>query len=222
MAREIAKRVPNLVIYTDGVMRIDDIGCSYPHLFEPYKGEDGESTPGFSVVGLIPKGPTHSQAVALVIDEINKLLVANKQKPGKGFPADKKCLRDGDVSGKETNENKYTLNCREVRPPSVRDRKKRVITEDDARKALDPENSMPGVYGGCRINLLFRLWWQSNKYGKRVNANLLAVQYTAGEREGHMPFGEGRISEEAIEESFDSIDDGFEDGGFDGDEFEGL
>jgi tripartite-type tricarboxylate transporter receptor subunit TctC len=45
-------------------------------------------------------------------------------------------------------------------------RKLEVLTEDDNKP-----------FAGCYVNATIRLWAQDNQYGKRINAQLRAVQY---------------------------------------------
>ena len=62
------------------------------------------------------------------------------------------------------------------RRPIVINRDKSPITEDDGI-----------IYPGCYVNAIIEVWAQNNAWGKRVNANLLGVQFVAdGE-----PFGSG-------------------------------
>lgn len=82
------------------------------------------------------------------------------------------------------------------RRPVVVDEKVRPVTEQDNK-----------VYAGCYVNVTLRLWAQDNDYGKRINAELLAVQFCAdGEAFGVAPVD--------AEEEFEAIDgDGDGDGG---------
>ena len=59
--------------------------------------------------------------------------------------------------------------------PMVIDRDKSPLTEDDNK-----------IYAGCYVNAVIELWFQNNGFGKRVNANLLGVQFL---KDGE-PFGD--------------------------------
>ena len=48
----------------------------------------------------------------------------------------------------------------------VLDRDRTPLSEDDNR-----------IYAGCHVNGVLELWAQDNQYGKRINANLLGVQF---------------------------------------------
>lgn len=202
MARTIVEKVANARRYDDGTVLIENVRCSYPALFTPK--EDDKGGKSYAVVGLMPK-KSHKAAQELLTKMGKEVLEENKAAfKGKkiALAADRKFLKDGDLSGKEENEGMFTVSCREKKRPSVRDKDKSVIDSSDADK----------IYGGCYVNILLRPWFQNNDYGMRLNANLIAVQFV---RDGE-PFGEGRISEEDIDESFDDIEDGNDDdAGFD-------
>ena len=68
------------------------------------------------------------------------------------------------------------------------------LTEDDNR-----------IYSGCYVNASVELWYQKNAYGKRVNANLLGIQFF---KDGEA-FGEGGTT--ASGDDFDAFDDDDED-----------
>ena len=77
---------------------------------------------------------------------------------------------------------------------------------------LTPEQAVETFYGGCYVDMLIRPWGQDNKFGKRVNAALVAVQFKrAGER-----FGKGRLGADDIDDSFDA--DESDSGGWDDDD----
>lgn len=197
MAREVVKRVKNAVLYSDGLIRIDRIRFSYPHLKKAYAGDDG-GEPKYGLVGLLPKD-THKAAKKLCDERIAEILSENKVK---AIPADKKFIRDGDESGKEENEGMWTVSARESRRPSLRDRQGEVV---------EPEDADEYFVGGYWGSMLIRPWWQNHKkYGKRVNAGLVLVQYWKKDD----TFGEGRISDEELDdmmESYDDDDDSYDD-----------
>lgn len=203
--REVVAKGSNWVWYSDNSFRIDKVLASYPHCGKPYAGKDNDSQPAFSVTALLDK-KTHGEIKQRILVALDAMLKEHKQPTGAGFPAEKKCLRDGDKSGKETHFGAWTLSLREPRMPAVRKANKLPMTPEEAEKL---------IYGGCRVNVLGRLWFQDNKYGKRVNCNFLAIQLV----DGTLPaFGEGRISDQEIDESLEA-EESFEG---DGDEFDGL
>ncbi|WOK01441.1 DNA binding protein [Pseudomonas phage UF_RH7] len=199
MALEVAKKVKNAVLYTNGCIRIDGVRASFPHLDKPYAGEDG-GTPAYGLVSLLDK-TTHKEAKDLIVERINEVLAQNKNAK---VAADRKFIRNGDDSARDEENGHWTVSARETKRPSIRDKDKSV---------LSPEEALDKIYGGCFVNVLIRPWFQDNKYGKRVNAGLVAVQFL---RDGEA-FGEGRIDDE---EAWDDVDDGNE--GFTDDDEDGL
>jgi hypothetical protein len=196
--RTVVREVVNARLYSDGSILIKGIRASYPHVFVPKSGtdDDGNPTkPSFSIVGLMSK-KTHGAAKDLILAEIDKMLKANNIER---LAKDRKFLRNGDDAAKDGYDGMYTVSARESEehPPAVRGPDKSLWTPTPEKKKL--------IYGGCFGNVLIRPWFQNHtKYGKRVNANFLAFQWT-----GHGdPFGEGVISQSQIDDTFDHEGDG--------------
>lgn len=185
----LIKKVQNAVLYEGYTIKILNVRASYPHLDRPYAGEDG-GVPAFSITGLLDK-KTHKAAYQLITKAIQDIMTENKIK----VATDKRCLRDGDDSGKEENEGNWTISARETKRPKVRYSDNELVPSDEIADA---------IYGGCYVDLMIRLWVQNNKWGKRVNANLLSVRFN----EDGEPFGEGRVDDEDMWD--DDEDEGFE------------
>lgn len=199
---EIKKRVKNAVLYTNGCIRIDNVRGSYVHLDKPYKGksEDGdgkEAVAKYSIVGILPKG-THGEAKTLILESIAALLKENKDAK---VAKDKRFIRDGDDAEKEEYEGSYTVSAREERKPKCRDRNGNLIDEIESIR----EDFVSGYW----FNILIRPWFQDNKFGKRVNAGLVGVQFVKKDK----PFGEGQIDES---DAWETVGAGDDDGGDDG------
>jgi hypothetical protein len=201
MAREIQKRGKNFRRYTDGTILIENVQCSYPHLFHPKAGDKGDLS--YSMTSMLPKS-THKEAASAVKELMMEIENGDPKIKGK-IASDKRFLKDGDKSGNETYKNCWIVTAREKKRPSVRDRDKTPMSKDDADK----------IEGGVFVNVLIRPWGQNNDYGKRINANLIAVQLV---KDTGVRFGEGRISEDEIDETFDSYDDDDDNGGFEDDD----
>lgn len=197
--------------YSDGTILINEVRGSYPHIDKPYQGEndEGKTKAAYGIVGQLPK-ETHAPAKDLIVDYINRMLKENKVDP-KTFPPEKKFLRNGDTSGKAENVGYWTVSAREERRPAVRDADRSKLRDGDPEIAEK-------FYGGAHFSILIRPWFQNHKkYGKRVNAGLSAVQFV---RHGE-PYGEGRISDDEIDDTFDEYDTD-EDEGFDTSDDDGL
>lgn len=190
MARKAVKKVKNAVLYDDGLIRISNVRFSYPHLRKPYKGKDDKGEAKFGIVALLPKD-THKAAKKLIEERIDEVMKENKVK---ALAADKKFLRDGDEQDKDGYEGTWTVSARETRRPALRDEDKEIV---------DPENADEVFYGGAWGSVLIRPWYQNNDFGKRVNAGLAAVRKSRDDE----PFGEGRISDEDVDEAFEDDED---------------
>lgn len=190
MARTIVKKVKNAILYSDGCIRVDNVRASYPHLAKPWAKNEGDRAK-FSITGLAPK-ETHEEAKKLLVDEINKLLVSSKI--GK-LAGEHKFVRNGDDSGKDENEGMWVIKASEnpERRPSVRDQRSNLVDQDEVDELIFP---------GCFVNILLRPWAQNNAHGKKINANLIGVQYVKkGER-----FGEAPIDDEDAWDELDGDD----------------
>lgn len=179
----IAKKVPNGVLYTNGMMRIDNVIASYPHVDKPYAGDDG-GVPKYSIMGLADK-TTHKDIIALVKSEMIRIMAEKKVK----LPSKNLFMKDGDVHFETKDEclGRYAFTAREDARPVLRDA--------DGNK-LDPKDDMDTIkelfYGGAVVSILINPWYQDNKYGKRLNANLRAIKFV----EDGEAFGEGRVDDE--------------------------
>lgn len=189
MAREIEKKGPNFVLYTDGTLRIDNVRASYPHIAEPWAKKEGDRKK-FSITGLADK-ETHDEVKKICVELINKL--CTERKLGKLGSAHK-FIRNGDDEGKAECEGQWVIKASENadRQVVVRGRSGAKITEKSEIAKL--------IYPGCYVNIFIRPWAQDNEHGKKINANLIAVQFVKdGER-----FGEAAIDDEDV---FDAVGD---------------
>jgi len=165
---------PKLLIREDGTFRLDDVRLSYPHLFKAWAGESSEEgkvqQKKFSASLLIPLTSHKNEIIAI---RKQALILAREEFMPKGadankwqFPADKLCIRNGNGTGKAEQEGHWFLKASELtRPATVGARNEPVAEEDGV------------FFAGCFVSVNFRLWAQNNKFGKRINANLLAVKF---------------------------------------------
>lgn len=192
------KKVKNGVLYTNGMIRIDNVIASYPHLDKPHAGEDG-GEPKYSIQGLAPK-ETHGEIIEVVRAQIKKILAEKNIK----VAGDKLFMKDGDkyMEDKEECQGRYVFSARENDQP--------VLRMADGTK-LHPKDDLAEIksmfYGGCVVSILINPWVQDNKYGRRINANLRAVKFV----EDGTPFGEGRVDDEEAWEDDDGGNSGFDD-----------
>lgn len=152
-------------------VKLTNVRLAFPALFEA-KTVNGEGAPAYGASFLIE--PTDKANV----DAINKAIDAvATEKWGVKAPAhlalmrktDKVALHDGDLKAQYAGfAGMMFVSSRSAARPLVLD------------KAKNPLNAQDGKpYGGCYVNATVELWAQDNKYGKRVNAQLLGVQFFA-------------------------------------------
>ena len=193
---EIAKRVKNGILYTNGMIKIENVRFSYPHLDKPYAGKNPKPTdkPKYGIVGMLSK-ETHVAVKDLVVERIAELL---KEAKLSKLPPKDKFLRNGDDEKEDAYDGHWIVSAREDRKPAVRNRRGELVTDE-----RDIADLIEGGYWG---HLLVRPWFQDNDFGQKVNAGLVGVQHIKDDE----TFGEGRIDDTDAwaDESGDDEDDG--------------
>lgn len=166
-------------------LTLKNVRLSFPHLFQKAAFNGNETK--FEATFLLNKESQVEQIKAL------KQAIADKLKndlKGAKLAADKICLRDGEDVSYDGYAGHMSIKASNAKRPVIVDRDKSPLTEDDNR-----------IYAGCYVNAIIELWAQDNQYGKRINANLLGVQFA---KDGD-PFGDGAVSVSA--DDFEAIDD---------------
>lgn len=165
---------------------------SYPSLFQPseFEGQVGK----YEATFLFPKSDKKTyKALMTAIEDCREEAKLKKVKE------DMLCIKDGDEiyeekeDGYEAYQGMWAVKAGNKKRPTVIDRDKSPLTEED-----------DAIYAGCYVNAIISPWAQDNKYGKRINANLLGVQFV---KDGE-PFGDAVV---ASEDDFDDIEDDDED-----------
>jgi hypothetical protein len=150
---------------------LKDVRLSFPSLFHKavFNGEETK----FEATFLINKA-THGPKIKEINAEIDGLIKENLK--GSKIPPDKICLKDGDNIDYAGYAGNMSLKASSTKRPIAIDRDKSPLTEDDNK-----------FYAGCYVNASLELWVQNNQYGKRINCNLLGVQF---HKDGE-PFADG-------------------------------
>ena len=161
---------------------IKNARLSFPSLFSKasFNGVEGK----YEATLLFPK--TDRKTYDAIMDGIEACKKSNKLKVG----ADKLCIKDGDDIEYDGYEGMWAVKASNGKRPTVINRDKTPLVEDDEI-----------VYAGCYVNAIIDMWGQNNQYGKRVNANLLGIQFV---KDGE-PFGDGGKTADADE--FDELDE---------------
>lgn len=150
------------------------VRLSFPALFKPKAGQDG-GEPKYSAAFLLNKVNDAAQIDAL---RAACAAVAREKWPPKIPSGVKYCVRDGsekDFAGYGPEVLFITASNAMAVPVVGR-----------SLEPLTPASGKP--YAGCYVNASIRLWAQDNQFGKRINAQLQAVQFVAdGEAFGDKP-----------------------------------
>lgn len=154
-------------------VKLQNVRLSFPNLYKP-KSVNG-SEPKYSASFILNKKDDAAQ-----IDTLRKAcqMVAKEAWPVKLPAGLKYCVHDGaekdyDGYGPEV---MFISTSATIQPPIV----------DENLAPLTLESGKP--YAGCSVNVVLRLWAQDNQFGKRINAQLQAVQFAAdGEAFGDAP-----------------------------------
>lgn len=179
-----------------GIITLPAVRLSFPHLFTPHamKSPDGgaEQEPKFSATFLFDNN--EHGALLDRIDAMIDRLALDEFKKKVGF---KRCLRDGNEKSELEGygDGRSFITASNKARPGVVDRRLNPIAESDGI-----------IYAGCYVNATIRLWVQNNNWGKRVNAQLRAVQFL---KDGDS-FGAGPV--DATQE-FEAIDEQVGDAG---------
>jgi hypothetical protein len=150
---------------------LKNVRLSFPSLFRKAVFDGNETK--FEATFLIDKAAGGDK-----IKEINAAIAAMIKEDLKGakLPPDKICLKDGDNIDYAGYTGTYSIKASSTKRPLVLDRDRSPLTEDDNK-----------LYAGCYVNASLELWAQNNNYGKRINCNLLGVQFF---KDGE-PFADG-------------------------------
>lgn len=178
---EIAKKGKNFILYTNGMIKIENVRFSFPHLDKPFKGKNAkpDEVGKYSIKGMI-KESTHKEVFAVINARIAELMAEGKVKR---LPGKDKFFRDGNDEKEEVYEDHWIISASEVRKPAVRNKRAQLVTE--------PEDIRDLIEGGYWGHMLIRPWFQNNDWGTKVNAGLVGVQHTKDDQ----TFGEGRVDD---------------------------
>lgn len=157
---------------------LNEVRGSFLKLWTPEAPTPG-AKPKYSGVFIFEKGSENEKKIK---DEIQR--VANDKWGEKAAAtlkqltaSQKLCLRDGDTKAEYDGfEGNMYISASNDKRPGVFDRDRTPLTEQDGRP-----------YPGCYLNVRVEVWAQDNQYGRRINAQILGVQFS---KDG-TPFGGG-------------------------------
>lgn len=171
----------------EGQIILTNVRGSFLDIFRAKSVNDGE--PRFSANFLLDKEKDAAQ-IKKIGAEIRKIEAAKNK--GKALPSDKVCLRDGDEKEYDGYAGQMFLSAANKKRPTVVDRDNSPLTEDDGKP-----------YAGCYVDGVVRLWWQDNKFGKRINASLEVIRF----RKDGEAFGAAPVSANVLPDLDEEEDD---------------
>lgn len=184
---------------------LNNVRLAFPKIWEPEQfGGTGE--PACSAAFLMDPATSHGKANIEKLKAAISQAATEKWKDKAGAMVKTLqakgdlCLHDGAEKGEYDGfAGMMFVSARNKSRPVVVDTDKTPLTQGDGKP-----------YGGCYVNVSLDVWAQENKYGKRINAKLLAIQFKAdgdafsgGEGYDDSDFGEEEAAEgAAAAESF--------------------
>lgn len=162
---------------------LKNVRLSFPTIWTPKAFNEGQAAK-FSCNFLLDKETQEDQIKALqaAIKEAAQGAFNGKIPPGL-----KVCIGDGEEKAYEGYDGSVFVACSTRQRPVIVDRDRTPLAEEDGRPQA-----------GDFVNAAISLWVQNNQWGKRVNANLNAIQFV---REGER-FGSGAVRADSV---FDDI-----------------
>lgn len=150
---------------TSEPIRLQNVRLSFPSIYKAKSFEQGQE-PRFQATFLLdPSKPDHKAQIDNLKAQIKAL--AMEAYGGKVPPEVKFCIGDGNGKSYDGYANMVYLASSNKTRPTIVNRNREPVAEGDAQ----------APYAGCYVNASITLWAQNNKFGKRINANLRAIQF---------------------------------------------
>lgn len=172
---------------------LKNVRCIYPHLFvrPEFEGEEQK----YSIKVMLDKD-SQQDLIAKCKNKAKELL--KEKNKGKPLPSEKHFFRDCEDLGKDVFQNCFVITASNgSKPLVIGTGPKDIITDKDECK----------IYSGCYVNVKIKPWYQDNRYGKRINTELIAVQFA---KDGDA-LGGNYIDPNTAVEGFDEIEEEDED-----------
>lgn len=177
-------------------VRVEMARLAFARIWKPGAVNPGDRETYNCILLLGDEKDPQVRKVARAINEVGAEKWKNKwnEERFRRNVKEKSCLRDQgtkDYEGFE--EGCYFVSCNTVPRPLILDANKEPLAESDGRP-----------YSGCYVDGLVQIWAQDNQWGKRVNAQLLGLQF----RKDGEPFtGGGRADVDDFDDYSDESGD---------------
>jgi hypothetical protein len=165
------------------VITLKNVRLSFPQIWTPKAFNEGQ-TAKFSANFLLDKDSDKDQIADLKKAIKQAVTVHFNGETPKGL---KVFLGDGEDKAYDGYENAMYVSASGKNRPTVIDRDRTPLVEEDGKP-----------YAGAYVNAAISIWIMDNKWGRRVNCNLVAIQFV---KDGET-FGSGAVK---ADELFDDI-----------------
>lgn len=169
--------------YKMAKVQIKNARLSFPSLFQK-ASFNGQESGKYEATFLFPK--TDVATYNAVMSAIEQCKIENKNTK---VAKDKIFIKDGDEIEYDGYAGMWAVKAANSKRVTIINRDKTPIAESDDI-----------LYAGCYVNAIIEPWSQDNQFGKRINANLLGVQFV---KDGE-PFGSGAMD---VTDEFDDFGD---------------
>ncbi len=182
---------------------LSNVRLSFPHLAEPQKqvnDQTGKTRISYNAEFLMPK--TH-EGFSQFMKRYGELALEKGKENANAImqmiQSDRKsrCFGAGEEKVNKKTFLPYDGYAGNVYITAGRDVPPQMIQADGT--PIDPENTMAymqlarKLYGGCRVNVAIKPWWQNpnpeKQYSHGIRADLIAIQFAGDDA----PFGEGSV-----------------------------
>lgn len=170
---------------------LKNVRVAFPSLFEPDSIDGGDERYGAKFI-FEPKSPN----TKLVRDAMNAVALEKWEKKGAATLAalkkkDKLCLKEEPYANKDGEpydgfDGAFWVSTSNEAMPSIKDRNNAQLTAKSGKP-----------YAGCYVNIVVDIWAQDNKFGQRINAKLLGVQFV---KDGDAFGGGARFSDDDFDD----------------------
>jgi len=178
---------------------VKDVRCSFPRMYGNEIRDGDTFGPG---IALILEKEKHGPVLKMIKEYMREAITNNpklvKAKEDGKLGPDRMCLRLPDRDEMKYMEGNLMVKANNPRAP--------LVLHPDGRTVMTEATNL--IYSGCYVNAKIEIWGQANKYGKRVNAKLIAVQFVNKPAES---FDGSYVSPEEAVKGFESLDDGIPD-----------
>lgn len=144
-----------------------NVRLAFPHLWEPRKFSEDSKPRYESTLCFAEDHPAFKDVTDAIEAVIKEAWPTKAAEYGRTMKANHKlCLQNGNMKTGKQFEDLWLLSANTYQPPKV---------IDTDRSELRPNSTR--IYPGCYVNASVDIWAQDNNFGKRVNAQLLGIQF---------------------------------------------